>query len=104
MGELSMSSKQKLDPYDVVLDDYEKDIEDALDFDTVERADNVEVKIAALKVAAKKYLHKDKEIIIKITSSDFLRLKEAAADEGLSYQNLVASVLHKYAVGQTVHR
>jgi predicted DNA binding CopG/RHH family protein len=99
-----MKAKKVSDPYDVALDDSEKEIEDSLDFEKIERVKNAKAKIASLKSAASNYLRKDKQINIRISSSDLLRLKEAAADEGLPYQTLIASVLHKYAVGQTVHR
>ena len=99
-----MTNKQKLDPYDVVLDEEEKDIEESLNFNTIKPVKNVKSKITALKKIASQYRRRHEEINIKITHSDLLRLKEAAADEGLPYDILIASVLHKYAVGQTIHR
>lgn len=96
-------TKKMSDPYDIILDD-EQEIESALNFDKIESVDNVQVKIATLKETAKHHLRKDKKINIRITSSDLLRLKEAAENEGLPYQTLIASVLHKYAVGQAVHQ
>lgn len=96
--------KKTINPYDVVLDDEEQEIENLLDFAEIKKTENAQTKMASLKKAATQYLRKDKQINIRISSSDLLRLKEAAADEGLPYQTLIASVLHKYAVGQTVHR
>lgn len=52
----------------------------------------------ARKVAAKT-LRKDVRINIRLSSSDVLNIKQIAAHEGLPYQTLIASVLHKYAAG-----
>ena len=39
---------------------------------------------------------------IRIGRADLERIKERAAREGLKYQSLVKSVLHKYVTGQLV--
>lgn len=39
---------------------------------------------------------------IRISTADLERIKERAAREGLKYQSLVKSVLHKYVTGQLV--
>lgn len=96
--------KRMIDPYNVVLDNDEKAIENALSFRKIKQVKNFAAKIAILKQAAQNHLRKDKQINIRINSCDLLRLKEAAADEGLPYQTLIASILHKYAVGQAIQR
>lgn len=58
-------------------------------------------KVIARKVAAKT-LRKDVRINIRISSSDVMNIKQIAAYEGLPYQTLIASVLHKYAAGHLV--
>lgn len=49
--------------------------------------------------AARNYLCKDTRINIRISSSDLKRIKQKAAFEGLPYQTLIASILHKYSAG-----
>jgi predicted DNA binding CopG/RHH family protein len=49
--------------------------------------------------AAKRYLRKDARINIRLSSADLEMLKTRAAEEGLAYQSLIASVLHKYVAG-----
>ncbi len=49
--------------------------------------------------AADNYLSKDARINIRISSSDLKRIKQKAAFEGLPYQTLIASILHKYSAG-----
>lgn len=46
--------------------------------------------------AAKRYTRKDARINIRLSSADLGMLKRRAAEEGLPYQSLIASVLHKY--------
>ena len=55
-------------------------------------------KISARKIATKT-LRKDVRINIRLASSDISSIKQIAAYEGLPYQTLIASVLHKYAAG-----
>ena len=50
-------------------------------------------------IAAENYLQKDARINIRISSSDLKNIKRKAAYEGLPYQTLIASILHKYAAG-----
>ena len=47
---------------------------------------------------------KDSRINIRISSKDLRALQKRALVEGLPYQTLVASVLHKYVEGQIVEQ
>lgn len=58
----------------------------------------------AAKTAADVTLKKDKRINIRISSRDLLALQRRAAKEGLPYQTLVSSILHKYAAGSLEER
>lgn len=44
-------------------------------------------------------IRKDKRINIRISSRDLEALQRRAIEEGLPYQSLVSSVLHKYVSG-----
>ena len=55
-------------------------------------------KLSASKTAART-LRKDVRINIRLTSNDLSNIKQMAAYEGLPYQTLISSVLHKYAAG-----
>lgn len=55
--------------------------------------------ITKAKKAAANYLRKDARINIRISASDLDNIKQIAAYEGLPYQSLIASILHKYAAG-----
>jgi predicted DNA binding CopG/RHH family protein len=53
-----------------------------------------------LETAASNYLKKDARINIRISEADLNGLKIKAAEEGMPYQTLVASVLHKFVSGR----
>lgn len=95
---------KKPDLYHVILDDEEKEIEDALDFNKIERVKNFKARVALLREAASNHLKKNKQINIRISEFDLIGLKEIAADEGLPYQTLISSLLHKFVTGQTIRR
>jgi predicted DNA binding CopG/RHH family protein len=46
--------------------------------------------------AARRYMRKDARINIRLSTADLEMLKQRAAEEGLPYQSLIASILHKY--------
>lgn len=52
-----------------------------------------------LQAAAKETFKKDKRINIRISSHDLESLQRRALEEGIPYQTLVSSVLHKYVSG-----
>ena len=49
--------------------------------------------------AAKSTFRKDKRINIRISERDLLKLQQRALEEGLPYQTLISSILHKYVSG-----
>ena len=51
---------------------------------------------------AKATVRKDKRINIRISERDLLKLQQKALEEGLPYQTLIASVLHKYVSGRLI--
>jgi len=93
----------KHDPKKIVLDDYEKDLEANLDKSEPLSGDEREEAERLLKVAAENY-YKNKRISIRIFDKDLERLRVIANREGLPYQTLITSVLHKFVTGQLVHR
>jgi predicted DNA binding CopG/RHH family protein len=52
--------------------------------------------------AARRYMRKDERINIRLSTADLEMLKRRAVEEGLPYQSLIASVLHKYVSGGAV--
>lgn len=52
-----------------------------------------------LKSAAEETFKKDKRINIRISSRDLESIQRRALEEGIPYQTLVSSILHKYVSG-----
>ncbi len=53
----------------------------------------------ALVAAAKGTMRKNRNINIRLSEQDLAAIKLRAAREGLPYQTLIGSILHKYASG-----
>ncbi|MGE3404836.1 MAG: antitoxin [Vicinamibacterales bacterium] len=49
---------------------------------------------------AKATFQKDRRLNIRLSSKDLSELKKRALAEGLPYQTLISSLLHKYAAGR----
>ena len=47
---------------------------------------------------------KDKRVNIRISSKDLEEIQKRALEEGIPYQTLIASILHKYIAGRLVDR
>jgi predicted DNA binding CopG/RHH family protein len=87
------------------LDPEEKDIEDNLDVSKRLPSKKKAQELAKLKAAARDHLQKrskEKRISIRVFASDLEQLKEIAEEEGLPYQTLVTSILHKFSTGRLV--
>ena len=59
---------------------------------------------AQVRRAAKQYIDKESKMNIRIAPSELAQIKAKAEREGLKYQTLVKSVLHKYVTGQLVEK
>lgn len=53
-----------------------------------------------LEEAAHNFLQKDKRINIRISSRDLETIQKKAAKEGIPYQTLISSTLHKFVTGK----
>ena len=53
-----------------------------------------------LEAAAREFLKKDRRINIRISTRDLEGLRKRAAKEGMPYQTLISSTLHKFVTGK----
>ena len=82
------------DPKNVVLDEFEQELEDNAElFVPIEGKKRKQIE-RILKSAKK-----NKRISLRISENELYRLKERAKKEGMPYQTLITSVLHKYLNG-----
>lgn len=72
----------------------------ALDRGKLARSKDAAREIQVAREAAGAYLRKDERINIRLSGPDLKLLKRRAAEEGIPYQTLVASVLHKFVSGR----
>jgi predicted DNA binding CopG/RHH family protein len=86
-----MNNKQKT----IELDEYEQEILDAFE--------NRELKPVRSKTdfqaIARNTMRKNRKINIRISENDLSALQRRAARDGIPYQTLIGSVLHKFASG-----
>ena len=57
-----------------------------------------------IRKAAKAFVERESKMNIRIAPSELAQIKAKAEGEGLKYQTLVKSVLHKYVTGQLINR
>jgi len=67
-------------------------------------AKNVKAQKEKYRAYARATFKKDKRVNIRISSKDLMNLQKRAIREGVPYQTLIASVLHKYASGGMVEK
>ena len=60
--------------------------------------------LARFKAAARATALKDRRVNIRLSSADLMDIQARALAEGLPYQTLIASVLHKYVSGRLTER
>lgn len=80
---------------------YELDKEEQELLDSVERGEwksvpNLKKEMARLRAAARVTLARNKNINIRLSELDLIKLKGKAAEQGLPYQTLVASIIHQF--------
>lgn len=60
--------------------------------------------LAKFKAAARATASKDRRVNIRLSSGDLSDIQVKALEEGVPYQTLIASVLHKYVTGRLTER
>ncbi|PUE18531.1 hypothetical protein B9Z38_15610 [Limnohabitans sp. MMS-10A-160] len=60
--------------------------------------------LARFKAAARATSIKDRRVNIRLSSGDLSDIQTKALEEGIPYQTLIASVLHKYVSGRLTER
>jgi predicted DNA binding CopG/RHH family protein len=83
-------------------DAYEKEILDALDKGTLKQVPNVEKEMKRYQKFASDFCRKTDRITIRISPEDKESLKARAREEGIPYQTLLSSIIHKYLTGRFV--
>ncbi len=86
-----MTKKQKI----IALDEYETEILEAYESGNLK----INKSPTDYQTIARNTMKKNMKINIRISENDLSAIKRKAAREGIPYQTLVGSVLHKFASG-----
>ncbi|MCF6332395.1 MAG: hypothetical protein L3J11_03845 [Draconibacterium sp.] len=89
---------------EIYLEKDEKEIMESYGKGEWESVKKVKEKIDFYKGIAKNTLGKDKRINIRISNRDLLEIKRKAVVEGIPYQTLIYSILHKYINGSLIEK
>jgi predicted DNA binding CopG/RHH family protein len=85
------------------IDAYEKQVLGAFEKGRLKSVAS-KAELARYKAAARATAIKDRRINIRLSSGDLGDIQVKAMEEGVPYQTLIASVLHKYVTGRLSER
>jgi len=88
----------------VKLDKEEQDVLDSFERDEWSPVANQNREIARHVRYARNTIAKDRRVNIRISSKDLEELQTIAIEDGLPYQTLMSSVLHRYVSGRFADR
>ena len=86
------------------MDQEERDILERFERDELRSVDNVEGEIEAATQAARNTFNKTKRVNLRFTERDYKLAHLRASEEGIPYQTLLSSVIHKYLNGRLVDK
>ncbi len=81
------------------IDEYESEILTAYEKGELKSV-ATKAELAKFKAAARATAIKDRRVNIRLSSGDLSDIQVKALEEGVPYQTLIASVLHKYVTGR----
>lgn len=86
------------------IDDEEKELIESIESVPVDQLEAATPSYSEeLRRAAREHVQNEQtKMNIRISRTELARIKKQAAKEGLRYQSLVKSILHKYVTGQLV--
>ena len=82
----------------------EHDILDRFQRDELRSAPGAELEIEAARQAARNTFNKTKRVNLRVTDRDFNLAHSRAREEGIPYQTLLSSVIHKYLSGRLTEK
>ena len=85
------------------IDEYELEVLSAFEKGQLKSV-ATKAELAKFRAAARATAIKDRRINIRLSSGDLNDIQVKALEEGVPYQTLIASVLHKYVTGRLAER
>ncbi|MEN8146320.1 MAG: CopG family antitoxin [Campylobacterota bacterium] len=86
------------------LSEEESELLDSLESGEWSSVENLKEEITSHQEVARNTLKKDKRVNLRMSSKDLEAIKTFAVEEGLPYQTLMSSVLHKFITGRLVDK
>ena len=86
------------------MDVEERDILERFQGDELRSADDAEHEVEAAGQAARNTFNKSKRVNLRVSERDFNLAHSKAREEGMSYQALLTSVIHKYLSGRLIEK
>lgn len=85
-------------------DEYEKDILKSYENDEWLPVENPDEKKAEYARYAKATFLRNRRVSIRLSEQDFIDIRTKSLEEGIPYQTLLASIIHKYVSGKLVEK
>ncbi len=86
------------------LDAEEQEILEAFERGSLKSEPKAEQEIREARQAARNTFNKSRRVNLRLTERDFLHAHIRALEEGLPYQTLLSSVIHKYLTGRLIEK
>jgi predicted DNA binding CopG/RHH family protein len=86
------------------LDKEERALLESLDQDEWRSVPQLDEELARMREAARATARKDERVNVRLSRRDLQALRARALEEGIPYQTLIASVLHRFVSGRLVDR
>ena len=81
------------------IDEEERDLMESIEKDEWRSVKNFKEEKEKAELAARNTLIKDKRINLRLTQKDYHQIQIKAIEEGIPYQTLISSIIHKYLNG-----
>jgi predicted DNA binding CopG/RHH family protein len=88
----------------IILDEEEKAILESYERGEWRTVKHPKAEIKKLREYARNTLQKDKRINMRISSRDLEQVQVIAVQEGIPYQTLISSIIHKYVSGNLLEK
>ena len=86
------------------LDRFEREILSAYEKGSLVSARPTRAQLGAFRESARATFIKNRRVNIRLSAADLMDIQARAYEEGVAYQTLIASVLHKYVSGRLHER
>ncbi len=86
------------------IDQEEKDLMESIERDDWQSVKNIDQEREKAIAAARNTLKKDKRINLRLSQKDYHQIQVKAIEEGIPYQTLISSLVHKHPNGSLAPR